>query len=96
MRGERPTRRNLGIDLDLEELVLPANLLSEETLSQDALEEEPQSPYRVLTTCAGCSASLRLFIIASDCGVRALQQSLLGDLSFVCVNCSKDFNRHGR
>lgn len=94
MRGNEPTLKD--IELELEPLVLPANLLSDESLSPDSEgEEECLNPYRVVTSCTGCSCSIRFFVVSSRDCIRSLQQLLLTDLSFLCLNCSKG-TRNGR
>lgn len=88
MIGTEPAPRDL--DIDLRQLVLPQNLLCGESLSQEALEEEePQSPYRVVTCCTSCSATLRFFVVSTNTGIRDFQELLFGKLSFVCVPCSR-------
>ena len=50
MRGERATIP----DIELRELVLPANLVSDESLSPDAIAEEELCPYRIDSQCQNC------------------------------------------
>ncbi|ADQ85951.1 E7 [Human papillomavirus 130] len=79
------------IELQLEELVMPANLLSDEVLSPDEDEEEELQiqPYKIDSRCKVCNSSVRLFVAASDQGIRRLQQLLFADLSFICTPCSR-------
>lgn len=95
MRGNEPNPRHL--QLDLHELVLPNNLLSGEVLSSDeeAAEEELEGqPYRIATTCGICKTPVRIFVVASDAGIRNFQDLLLHNLQLLCVTCGKN-SRHG-
>nr|AYA93470.1 MAG: E7 protein [Human papillomavirus] len=80
---------------DIEQLILPANLLSNEDLSEEAELESPHSPYQIVTYCGGCERTLKFRITASPEGIRGFEQLLLGDISFFCTGCSKSF-RNGR
>ncbi|AKZ17766.1 E7 [Human papillomavirus] len=94
MIGAQPDIKD--IDLDLQELVLPQNLLAEESLSPDAdPEEEEQQLYWVDTCCGTCKATVRVCVFATSTAVCTLQFLLQGQLSFVCILCSKG-RRHGR
>ena len=54
MKGQAPTLKD--IVLELEEVILPQNLLSNESLSlDDAPEEEHLSPYKVDSYCYKCN-----------------------------------------
>lgn len=89
--------KSLGVDLELRELILPANLLSAEQVSQEDLEEEPGlDPYRVTTTCASCSARLVFCVVSSSDTVRDLHSLFLRDLSLLCARCAKNTSRNGR
>lgn len=79
------------IELQLEQLVMPANLLSDEVLSPDEVEEEelPVEPYRIDSRCKVCNSAVRLFVAASHQGIRELQQLLFADLYFICTPCAK-------
>lgn len=95
MIGNQPTNANLNINL--EDLVLPENLLAEESLSPDVdPEEEERQPFWVDTCCGTCNASVRVSIIATQSAVCLLRVLLQGELSIVCVRCSKDRLRNGR
>lgn len=94
MRGNAPTIQ--GVDLDLHELVLPHNLLSGETLSDDEEEVEEESvPYRVACPCGICQRPVRFFVLAGDPAIRALQQLLVTSLQICCLECALE-TRHGR
>ncbi|ADH29806.1 transforming protein E7 [Human papillomavirus 121] len=87
------------IELQLEELVMPADLLSDEVLSPDEDEEEEldEQPYRIDSVCRVCKTSIRFYVSASDQGIRGLQQLLLSQLSFICTRCTRtSFRQNGR
>nr|AYA94860.1 MAG: E7 protein [Human papillomavirus] len=94
MRGSSPTIRD--IDLDLRELVLPSNLLSNESLSPDDWEEEQRQTYSVDTCCDTCHSCVRIIVSASTTGIIRLQQLLVSDLAIVCSRCSRERYHHGR
>lgn len=96
MIGNSPDIKD--IELDLHALVLPANLISEESLSPDseAEEEEEHSPYRVDTCCKACGAGVRVCVFATEIAIRTLQQLLTQELSLVCPGCSRNLFHHGR
>lgn len=98
MRGNAPTIRD--VDLELEDLVLPVNLLSNETLEEslspdDVPEEEPQALFNIDACCGTCSARVRVVVQATASGIRHLEILLLSDVSLVCVRCARN-QRHGR
>lgn len=95
MRGDRPTVKQL--DIDLEELVLPINLLSDEQLPvEEEVEVELKEPFRVSTCCGICHTNVRLFVLATTPAIRGLEQLLLEDLNVVCVSCAKKESKNGR
>nr|AEX31151.1 E7 protein [Human papillomavirus] len=95
MRGNEPTLRD--IELNLEEIVLPQNLLSNESLSpDDAPEEEHLSPYRVDSYCYKCNCRVRIVVVASAGSIRLLEELLLSSLFLLCPGCSRNNVRHGR
>ena len=84
------------LNIELEDLVLPQNLIAEESLSPDVdPEEEEQKPYWVDTRCGTCTASVRVCILATSAAVCTLQILLQRELSIVCTRCSKG-RQHGR
>ena len=94
MIGLQPNAQNLNIDFD--ELVLPQNLLAEESLSPDVdPEEEERQQFWVDSCCGTCKASVRLCILATSAAVCTLRILLQGELAFVCTKCSKG-GHHGR
>ena len=95
MIGNQPSKECLNINL--EELVLPQNLIAEESLSPDVdPEEEERQPFSVDTFCGTCNASVRLCITATSSAVCLLRVLLQGELAIVCVGCSKGRLRNGR
>lgn len=95
MRGNTSTIRD--IDLHLEELVLPANLLSTESLSpDDELEEEQRQTFSVDTCCDHCNRRVRLVVSATSTGIIRFQQLLVSELSIVCPRCCRENFQHGR
>lgn len=100
MRGERPSLRDIVLEPvgqpAAEELVLEANLLSDESLSpDDVLEEEPKVLYKIDGECGTCRSRIRLVVGATGEGIRGLQQLLISEVDLICCTCAKEF-RHGR
>jgi hypothetical protein len=96
MRGEQPDIRD--VELNLESLILPENLLSNESLSPDTEgeEEEELFPYRIDSCCYSCGTGVRLCVVASNTAIRDLQQLLLVGLNLLCPGCSRQQVHHGR
>ncbi|AFV27141.1 E7 [Human papillomavirus KC5] len=90
MRGDYPTIQ----DITLESLVLPANLLSNESLSPEDEPEEEQL-FRVDTLCYFCKVRLRVCVRASEQAIRSLQVLLFRELQFLCPTCARNYSRHG-
>lgn len=90
MRGEIATIP----DIVLEALVLPANIICDESLSLDEQPEEEQS-YKIDTICHCCGVRLRVCVVASDSAIRGLQTLLLGELHLICPNCARAHCHHG-
>lgn len=87
------------IELHLESLVLPENLLSNESLSPDTEgqpEEVEQVPYRVDTYCRACGTGVRVCVLATRLAILTLEQLLTVELSLLCPSCSRIHFRHGR
>ena len=98
MRGAAPDIQD--IELNLEDLVLPVNLLSEEVIvSSDDEEqgEEELAAYRIDTCCHSCRASVRFTVFANTFAIRLLEQLILDEgLSLCCPSCARSRGRHGR
>lgn len=94
MIGHAPQIKD--IDLDLQELVIPQNLLSEESLSPDTEGEEEVElfPYRVDSYCS-CGTGVRACVLASRAAISTLQLLLSEELRFICPACVKA-QRNGR
>ena len=90
MRGEVATLPDIVLDA----LVLPANLVCDESLSPDVEPEEER--YRIDTYCHCCTARLRITVVASSLAIRRLQQLLLTELHLICPGCSRSSLQHGR
>ena len=96
MRGNVATLKD--IELHLEELVMPMNLLSNESLSPDETPEEEQvSPFKVDSQCHNCNQCIRICVIATAGAILLLEQLLLStDLSLLCPGCARTRLRNGR
>nr|AYD41503.1 MAG: E7 protein [Human papillomavirus] len=87
------------IELDLDSLVLPDNLLSNESLSPDSEgqeEEVEQRAFRIDSSCKSCGAGVRLFVFASRRAISSLQQLLNLELDLLCPSCGRLYFRDGR
>ncbi|ADO63738.1 E7 [Human papillomavirus 148] len=82
-------------DIELESLVIPANLICNETLSPDVEPEEEQT-YKVDSQCHTCGARLRVCVVASYTAIRRLQLLLLEDLHLLCPHCARALCENGR
>ncbi|ANG08928.1 E7 [Human papillomavirus 181] len=95
MMGKTPTLQ----DIKLEDLVLPASLICEESLSADDVPEEESvtlSPYRVDSNCFKCNCHVRLCVVASFGAIHLFEQLLLQDLCILCPGCSRLQSNNGR
>lgn len=88
MHGDRADIKDIVLE-NVNDLILPANLLSAEDLSPEAEQELDHSPYKVVVHCFNCKVNLKFTVAASPEGIRGLQQLLLGQLSFLCTGCSR-------
>nr|AYA94763.1 MAG: E7 protein [Human papillomavirus] len=96
MIGNAPDIKD--IELELDNLVLPHNLLSDESLSPDDVqeEEEEQFAYRVDTSCYSCGTGVRLTVWATHRAIQTLQLLLTQELNIVCPGCSRHQFHDGR
>lgn len=93
MQGKQATIKD--ITLDMKKIALPCNLLcGEESLSPDSEEEHPV--YKVDSCCDNCCRVIRVVVVATETGIRAFQQLLTEEISFLCPNCSRSHLQHGR
>ncbi|ATQ38220.1 E7 [Gammapapillomavirus 6] len=96
MRSTEPTIKDINVEL--EPLVIPENLLCGEVSleeEEEEQEEQAQSPYRVVTQCKHCSKQLCVYVVATDVGIRIFEHVLCGDLDLVCPTCGRQQHRHG-
>nr|AYA93917.1 MAG: E7 protein [Human papillomavirus] len=87
------------VELNLNELVLPENLLcDEESLSPDCEPEEEQAitTYKVDSNCYNCGIGVRICVAATTPAIRLLEELLLGGLTLLCPRCSRGNFHHGR
>lgn len=95
MIGNAPDIKD--IELELDSLILPQNLLSDESLSPDDVqEEEEQCAFRVDTGCHSCGTGVRLTVWATHRAIRTLQVLLTQELNIVCPGCSRHQFHDGR
>lgn len=96
MRGEKPTIPDIVLQPEVQDLVLPVNLLSDESLSLDEIaEEEPKVLYKIDGACGTCEVRIRLVVGATEQGIRGLQSLLTTEVDFICTGCAKKYH-HGR
>nr|WKV32418.1 early protein 7 [Felis catus papillomavirus] len=94
MRGIKPTIKD--IELNLTELILPENLLADEILETEEVEPPPDTqPYRILTDCGVCKATVRLFVLATVSQIRTQQDLFLAGLNILCLSCCRNLRQHG-
>lgn len=94
MIGKEPQIKD--VELDLAELVLPDNLLANESLSPDveAEEEVEQLPFKIDSYCT-CNTGVRLCVLATRAAISTLQLLLSQELTIICPTCAKSL-RNGR
>lgn len=93
MHGTVPDIKDIVLE-DVNELILPVNLLSDEDLSAEAELDSAHVPYQIIAYCL-CGSRLKFSVAASPEGIRRFEQLLLGELLLLCTGCSNRF-RHGR
>jgi len=95
MIGNKPTISD--IELELDQLVIPENLLCSESLSPDSEgQEEERAPFKVETCCNSCETGVRLCVYSTHSAIQILEQLLLSELSLLCPACSRNLFHHGR
>lgn len=94
MIGNKPQIKD--VELDLDELILPQNLLTEESLSTDSEpdEEVELQPYKIDSYCT-CKTGVRICVLASRAAINTVQLLLQQELRIICPNCAKNL-RNGR
>ena len=87
-------------DIVLESLVLPVNLLSDESFNESLspdVEAEEEHSFRIDTECHFCNTQIRLCVGATTEAIRHLQSLLLDQLHLLCPGCARSCCReHGR
>ncbi|ANG08946.1 E7 [Human papillomavirus type 185] len=89
------------IELELQDLVLPIDLHCDEELSEEQSENlsesseaevEPQRTlFKIVVPCGGCDSRLKIYVWATQFGIRCIEDLLLSELSLLCPGC-----RNGR
>lgn len=93
MIGKQATIPDVVLE-QLQELVQPTDLHCYEELTEETAEEEQcLTPYKISVACS-CGTRLRLFVLATDLGIRAQQELLLTEVQLVCPECREKL-RHG-
>lgn len=75
-------------DIELRELVQPTDLYCNEELSEEEATEEATclTPFKIIVACI-CGVRLRLFVLATEDGIRQQQNLLLGEVQLLCPEC---------
>lgn len=94
----------IGKEVTLQDIVLeltppePVALNCEEELptEQDTEEEPARTAFKIIVFCGGgCGSRLRIFVAATEFGVRCFQQLLVKELDLLCPNCRNSDLQHG-
>ena len=101
MIGKEVTLQEIVLELsELQPEVQPVDLFCEEELptEQQETEEEPaieRSAYKVVVLCGCCKVKLRIFVKATQFGIRTLQDILTEELQLLCPECRGNCNHGG-
>ena len=102
MIGKEVTVQDIILELsEVQPEVLPVDLFCEEELpNEQETEEEPdieRISYKVIAPCGcrHCEVKLRIFVHATEFGIRAFQQPLTGDLQLLCPDCRGNCKHDG-
>lgn len=93
MIGKEVTVQDIVLELsEVQPEVLPVDLFCEEELPNEDTEEELDTErivFKVTASCgcSHCEVKLRVFVQATEFGIRAFQQLLTGDLQLLCPEC---------
>ena len=93
MIGKEVTVQDIVLELsEVQPEVLPVDLFCEEELPNEETEEELDTERIVFKVtapcgCSNCAVKLRIFVHATEFGIRAFQQLLTGDLQLLCPEC---------
>lgn len=93
----------IGKEVTLRDIVLeftepqPVDLHCEEELPEQDTEVEPErTAYKIILRCGGgCGTKLRLFVAATQVGIRGLQDLLLEEVVILCPDCRNSDLQHG-
>ncbi|AEM24650.1 transforming protein [Human papillomavirus 143] len=94
MIGKEVTVQDIVLELsEVQPEVLPVDLFCEEELPNEQETEEELDIERIVFKviapcgCSRCEVKLRIFVCASEFGIRSFQQLLTGDLQLLCPEC---------
>lgn len=94
MIGKEVTVQDFVLELSaIQPEVLPVDLLCEEELPNEQETEEEldieRTVFKIVAPCgcSCCQVKLRLFVNATDSGIRTFQELLLRDLQLLCPEC---------
>ena len=94
MIGKEVTVQDIVLELsEVQPEVLPVDLFCEEEVPNEQETEEELDIERIVFKviapcgCSRCEVKLRIFVYASEFGIRSFQQLLTGDLQLLCPEC---------
>ncbi|CAW42227.1 E7 protein [Human papillomavirus 99] len=102
MIGKEVTVQDIVLELSvIQPEVLPVDLFCEEELPTEQETEEESDIERTVFKitapcgCSNCKVKLRLFVNATELGIRTFQQLLTQDLQLLCPECRGNCNHDG-
>lgn len=94
MIGKEVTVRDIVLELsEVQPEVLPVDLFCDEELPNEQQAEEELDIDRVVFKviapcgCSCCEVKLRIFVNATNRGIKTFQELLTGDLQLLCPEC---------
>lgn len=94
MIGKEVTVQDIVLELrEVQPEVLPVDLLCEEELPNEQETEEEldieRTVFKVIAPCgcSSCEVKLRIFVNATEVGIRTLQELLTYNLQLLCPEC---------
>lgn len=94
MIGKEVTVQDFVLELsEIQPEVLPVDLLCEEELPNEQETEEEldieRTVFKIVAPCgcSCCQVKLRLFVNATDSGIKTFQELLFRDLQLLCPEC---------
>ena len=94
MIGKEVTVQDFILELsEVQPEVIPVDLLCEEELPNEQETEEEsnidRTVFKVIAPCgcSFCEVNLRVFVNATEFGIRTLQELLTSDLQLLCPEC---------